>query len=91
MGFGSSRHAYTESNCNADGKQYANSNVHTNCYCYCDSYSYSYSDRYSYCHGDALSDAYVPTGRFPGAVDAGSAGRDRSLRGLHGQRWHLCL
>ena len=41
--------------------------------------------------GNALSDAYVPTGRFARAMDTGSAGRDRPLRRLHGQRWHLCL
>ena len=41
--------------------------------------------------GNALGDAYVPTGRFARSVDAGSAGSDRSLRRLHGQRWHLCL
>ena len=42
----------------------------------------SNTDAYSV--GNALSDAYVPTGRFARAVDAGCAGRDRSLRRLHG-------
>ena len=32
-----------------------------------------------------------PPGGSSRAVDAGSAGSDRSLRRLHGQRWHLCL
>ena len=53
MGFGSIRHAYSyaDSNCNADGKQYANSNVHTNC----NSNRYGYS----YCDIHADSDAYL--------------------------------
>ena len=34
--------------------------------------SLPHTDLYSV--GNALGDAYVPTGRFPRAVDAGSAG-----------------
>ena len=40
---------------------------------------------------NANTDAYVLSRRHARAVDTGSACSDRSLRRLHGQRWHLCL
>ncbi len=68
-------------------------------YCYCDSNRYAYADSYAYrnsnsyshAHGDALTDADVRSWRYAWSVDTGSAGSDRSLRRLHGQRWDLCL
>jgi len=57
MGFGSSRHAYSNSNCNADCKQYANCNVHANCNCngYNNAATNPDGDLYSHSH------AYGPT------------------------------
>ena len=41
-------------------------------------------------NGNALCNAHLHTRRWhTRAVDAGSAGRGRSLRRVHGQRWHL--
>ena len=59
MGFGSSRHAYTDANCNGDGKQYANSNVHANCYC--DSYCHTNGHSDSHGNGNACTDLYPTT------------------------------
>jgi hypothetical protein len=50
---------------------------------------YAYTD--SYAHRDTLSDANVHSRGYAWSVDTGSAGGDRSLRGLHGQRWDLCV
>ena len=77
------RDADTNPDCFAFGHGYG--------YAYADSYTYGHSNSYSHAHGDALSDANVHSGRYARSVDTGSAGGDRSLRRLHGQRWDLCL
>lgn len=70
---------------------HAYANSHSNSYAYAngDTNGYAYTD--SDTHGDALSDADVRGGRYSWSVDTGSAGGDRSLRRLHGQRWDVCL
>jgi hypothetical protein len=61
MDFGSSR--YADADCNADGKQYANSNR----YSYCDSHSHtnghsdSHGNAYAYAHADRYSKTYTYT------------------------------
>ena len=79
----------TDANSNGDAKP--NTYCYSYRYAYTDSYAYGNSNSYSHAHGDALSDAYVPARRYAWSVDTGSAGGDRSLRRLHGQRWDLCL
>ena len=62
MGFGSGRHAYADTNCNGDGNQYANSNVHTHGYCHRYFYGYGHCDSDGYFHCD--SDGYFHCHRY---------------------------
>jgi len=79
-------------NAHADGYSYCNGYRYRNC----DANSYSYTDSNSDCYGHSNSNSNSNTdmhtwGRNTRSVGAGSASSDRSLRGLHGQRWDLCL
>ena len=85
-----------DTNAHANGDSYCNSDGYSDSYGYSDSNGDSNGDSDSnsdcYGHSNINVDADVHTwGRNTRAVDAGSACSDRSLRGLHGQRWHLCL
>jgi hypothetical protein len=73
----------------ANGNRIAKCNTNCDENSYADTYGGSFS--YTYVHGNAFADANVRGGRYSWSMDAGSAGGDRSLRWLHGQRWHLCL
>ena len=52
-------------------------------------YGYTYRDGYTYDSRYSDTDAHLRTGMHAWDVDAGCAGSDRSLRWVHGQRWHL--
>jgi hypothetical protein len=93
-----------DTNAHADGYSYCYSNGYSDSYgyrnCDCDanghtnSYGYRDTDSNSDCHGNinTNADAYLlPWRRYTRAVGASSAGSDRSLRGIHGQQWDLCL
>ena len=51
----------------------------------------SNADSNGHNHGNTLTNAYLRSRGHTWSVDTGSTGDGRSLRGLHGQRWHGCL
>ena len=81
------RHANSHADCKSI------SNGHSYVYAYPDSpgHSYTYGYGYGYNHGNTVTNAYLFSRGHAWSVDSGRAGSDRSLRRLHGQRWHRCL